>query len=88
MRYLALELKKGGGRSPLIGTMVLRNKVIPTIALIFKGRPGISKLISAMVIVKNNTAIISGLEIKTYKNKPPAMACKIVFTRKIYKVLC
>jgi len=62
--YLALELKKGGGFSPLMGMIVLRNKVIPMIALIFNGRPGISKLISAMVIVKNKTAMISGLVIR------------------------
>jgi hypothetical protein len=62
--YLALVLKKGGAFSPFTGTIVRRNSVIPTIALIFKGRPPISKLISAIVIVKNKTAMISGLEIK------------------------
>jgi hypothetical protein len=85
--YLALELKKGGGFSPLTGTIVLRNNVIPTIALIFKGRPATSKLISAMVIVKNKTAMISGLVIRMYKNIPPAKASKIVFTGKTYKMI-
>jgi len=50
--YLALELKKGGGFSPLTGMIVLRNNVIPMIALIFNGRPATSKFISAMVIEK------------------------------------
>jgi len=62
--YLALELKKGGAFSPLMGMIVLRNNVIPMIALIFNGKPPISKLISAMVIVKNKTAMISGLVIR------------------------
>ena len=64
MIYLAFELKKGGAFSPLTGIIVLRNKVIPMIALIFSGRPAISKLISAMVIVKNKIAMISGLVIR------------------------
>ena len=63
--YLAVELKNGGGFSPLIGMMVLINSIIPMIALIFKGRPPISKLISAIVMVKNKTAMISGLENRT-----------------------
>lgn len=62
--YLALELKKGGAFSPFTGTIVLRNNVIPMIALIFKGRPATSKLMSAIVIVKNKTAMISGLVIR------------------------
>jgi hypothetical protein len=85
--YLALELKKGGAFSPFTGMSVLRNNVIPTIALKFIGRPPGSKLISAMVIVKNKTAMISGLVIKMYINIPPANASKIVFTRKTYKML-
>src|ERR1700733_1363317 len=86
MMYLALELKKGGGFSPLTGTIVLRNSVIPIIALIFNGRPPISKLMSAIVIVKNKTAMISGLVIRMYINIPPANASKIVFTWKSYKM--
>ena len=85
--YLALELKKGGGFSPLTGMIVLRNNVIPMIALIFNGRPATSKFISAMVIVKNRTAMISGLVIRMYKNIPPASASKIVFTGKTYKMI-
>ena len=85
--YTAVELKKEGGFSPLTGMIVRRNNAIPMIALIFKGRPATSKLISAMVIVKNKTAMISGLVIKMYINIPPANASKIVFTRKTYKML-
>ena len=80
--YLALELKNGGAFSPFEGTSVLRNNVMPMIALMFKGSPGTSKLISAIVIVKNNTAMISGLVTRMYINIPPAIASKIEFTGK------
>ena len=85
MMYLAFDLKKGGGFSPLTGTIVLRNNVIPMIALKFIGRPPRSKLISAMVIVKNKTAMISGLAIRKYIYIPPAKASNIVFTGKRIK---
>ena len=79
---MALELKNGGAFSPFTGMSVLRNNVMPTMALIFNGTPGISKLISAIVIVKNNIAMISGLVTRMYTNIPPAIASKIVFTGK------
>jgi hypothetical protein len=57
------------------------------IARIFNGKPPISKFMSAMVTVKNKTAMISGLVTRMYKNNPPASASKIVFTAKSYKML-
>ena len=78
--YFAVELRNGGIFSPLTGTIVLTNKVIPMIARIFSGKPPISKLMSAIVIVKNRTAMISGLVIRIYKNMPPASASKKIFT--------
>ena len=51
----------GGDLSPRTGTNDRINKLMPMIARMFKGKPGISKFISAIVIVKKRTAMISGL---------------------------
>ena len=61
MIYRPLVEKKEGYFADLSGTTVLRNNAIPATALKFNGSPGTSKLISAIVIVKKNTAIYSGL---------------------------
>ena len=69
MMYLASVEKKDGYLFFLSGTRVRRNKSIPVKALTFSGKPPSSKFTSAMVMVKNNTAIISGLKISAKRNK-------------------
>jgi hypothetical protein len=54
----------------LSGIRILKRRAIPVMARIFKGPS--SKLISASIMVKNMTAINSGLYISAYRNKPAA----------------
>ena len=47
------------------------NKARPIRALALRGKPPSSKFISAMVMVKNKMAMISGLVTSRYRNKMP-----------------
>jgi hypothetical protein len=75
---MAFVEKNEGNFKSLSGTSVLKNSAKPVMALKFNGSPPTSKLISANVIVKNNTAIISGLKINAYANNAaPIMIIKV-----------
>jgi hypothetical protein len=61
MINLAFVEKNEGYFSPFSGIIALTSKVRPMIALAFSGSPGTSAFMSAIVIVKKRTAMLSGL---------------------------
>jgi hypothetical protein len=85
---MAVVEKNEGNFNSLSGTNVLMNSAKPAMALKFNGRPPTSKLISANVIVKNKTAIISGLNINAYaKRAAPIMIMKVKSKRAYFEVM-
>jgi hypothetical protein len=66
----------------LAETIVRPNNARPIRALAFNGNPPNSKFMSAIVMVKNKTAMISGLVTNRYRNKMPPSIITILFNLK------